>query len=43
VAGRALDAGVLANARALEAITAVIVSLNRRYGGHAGIRVTGLR
>jgi NADPH-dependent F420 reductase len=43
VAGRALDAGPLANARALESLTAVIVNLNRRYGGHAGIRVTGLR
>jgi hypothetical protein len=43
VAGRALDAGPLANARALEGLTAVIVSLNRRYKGHAGIRVTGLR
>jgi NADPH-dependent F420 reductase len=42
VAGRALDAGPLANARALEGLTAVIVSLNRRYKGHAGIRVTGL-
>jgi NADPH-dependent F420 reductase len=42
VAGRALDAGPLANARALEGFTAVIVSLNRRYHGHAGIRVTGL-
>jgi NADPH-dependent F420 reductase len=42
VAGRALDAGSLANARALEALTAVIVSLNRRYHGHAGIRVTGI-
>jgi NADPH-dependent F420 reductase len=42
VAGRALDAGTLANARALEGLTAVIVSLNRRYKGHAGIRVTGL-
>ncbi len=42
VSGRALDAGPLANARALEGLTAVIVSLNRRYKGHAGIRVTGL-
>jgi 8-hydroxy-5-deazaflavin:NADPH oxidoreductase len=42
VAGRALDAGPLASARALEAMTAVIVSLNKRYKGHAGIRVTGL-
>ena len=42
VAGRALDAGPLAGARTLEGLTAVIVNLNRRYKGHAGIRVTGL-
>ena len=42
VVGRALDAGPLASARALEGTTAVIVNLNRRYKGHAGIRVTGL-
>ena len=42
VAGRALDAGPLARARALEGMTAVIISLNKRYKGHAGIRVTGL-
>ena len=42
VAGRALDAGPLARARALEGLTAVIVSLNKRYKGHAGVRVTGL-
>jgi 8-hydroxy-5-deazaflavin:NADPH oxidoreductase len=42
VAGRALDAGPLKRARALEGMTAVIVSLNKRYKGHAGIRVTGL-
>jgi NADPH-dependent F420 reductase len=41
-AGRALDAGPLASARALEGLTAVIVNLNRRYKGHAGVRVTGL-
>jgi NADPH-dependent F420 reductase len=40
--GRALDAGPLASARALEGLTAVIVNLNRRYKGHAGVRVTGL-
>ena len=40
--GRALDAGPLASARALEGMTAVIVNLNRRYQGHAGLRVTGL-
>jgi 8-hydroxy-5-deazaflavin:NADPH oxidoreductase len=42
VAGRALDAGPLASARALEGLTGVIVSLNKRYKGHAGIRITGL-
>ena len=42
VAGRALDAGPLAGARALEGMTAVIVNLNKRYKGHAGLRVTGL-
>jgi 8-hydroxy-5-deazaflavin:NADPH oxidoreductase len=42
VAGRALDAGPLASARALEGMTAVIVNLNRRYKAHAGVRVTGL-
>ncbi|HZP72996.1 MAG TPA: NAD(P)-binding domain-containing protein [Gaiellaceae bacterium] len=43
VAGRALDAGPLASARALEGMTAVIVNLNRRYKAHAGIRVTGIQ
>ena len=42
VAGRALDAGPLATARTLEGLTAVIVSLNRRYKAHAGIRVSGI-
>ena len=42
VAGRALDAGPLAAARALEGLTAVIVNLNRGYKAHSGIRVTGL-
>jgi 8-hydroxy-5-deazaflavin:NADPH oxidoreductase len=42
VAGRALDAGPLASARALEGLTAVIVNLNRRYKAHAGMRVTGV-
>jgi 8-hydroxy-5-deazaflavin:NADPH oxidoreductase len=41
-AGRALDAGPLASARALEGLTAVIVNINKRYRGHAGFRVTGL-
>jgi len=42
VTGRALDAGPLSSARALEGMTAVIVNLNRRYKGHAGIRIVGL-
>lgn len=42
VSGRALDAGPLASARALEGMTAVIVNLNRRYKGHAGVHVVGL-
>lgn len=42
VAGRALDAGPLASARALEGLTAVVVNLNRRYKAHAGIRVSGV-
>jgi 8-hydroxy-5-deazaflavin:NADPH oxidoreductase len=43
VAGRAIDAGPLANSRALEAMTAVILNVNRRYRAHAGLRLTGLR
>ncbi len=42
VGGRALDAGPLASARALEGLTAVIVNLNRRYKAHAGMRITGV-
>lgn len=42
ITGRALDAGPLASARALEGMTAVIVNLNKRYRAHAGLRVTGI-
>jgi NADPH-dependent F420 reductase len=42
VSGRALDAGPLASARALEGLTGVIVNLNRRYKAHAGLRITGI-
>ena len=42
VAGRAFDAGPLANARTLEGLTAVIINLNRLYKAHAGVRVTGI-
>jgi NADPH-dependent F420 reductase len=41
-AGRAVDAGPLASARALEGLTAVLVSVNKRYRAHAGLKVTGL-
>ncbi len=40
--GRAIDAGPLASARALEGMTAVLVNVNRRYKAHAGLRFTGL-
>ena len=40
--GRAIDAGPLASARALEGMTAVIVNVNKRYKAHAGLRITGL-
>jgi len=40
--GRAVDAGPLASALALEGMTAVIVNVNRRYKAHVGLRVTGL-
>lgn len=42
VAGRAIDVGPLANSRALEAMTAVILNVNKRYKAHAGLRLTGL-
>lgn len=42
ISGRAFDAGPLASARALEGMIAVAINLNKRYKGHAGIRVTGL-
>jgi NADPH-dependent F420 reductase len=39
---RAVDAGPIANAAALEALTAVLVTVNIRYKTHAGIRLTGI-
>ena len=42
VGGRALDAGPLEAARALEALTAVLLNLNRDFKTHTGLRVTGL-
>jgi 8-hydroxy-5-deazaflavin:NADPH oxidoreductase len=42
IRGRAIDAGPLANARALEGMTAVLLNVNRRYKAHTGIRLVGL-
>jgi len=39
---RAIDAGPLANASALEALTAVLVTVNIRYKTHAGLRLSGI-
>ena len=42
VGGRAVDVGPLANSRALEGMTAVILNVNKQFGVHAGLRITGL-
>ena len=39
---RAIDGGKLENARIVEQITALLIGLNMRTKGHAGIRITGL-
>lgn len=40
---RGIAAGPLANAVAAEALTSILITINRRYGAnHAGIRITGL-
>ena len=39
---RGIDAGNLANAVAVEAITATLVGINLRYKAHASLRLTGL-
>jgi NADPH-dependent F420 reductase len=39
---RVLDAGGLSSAAAIEAFTAVLLSLNRRYRTRVGVRFTGL-
>jgi predicted dinucleotide-binding enzyme len=41
VSGQAIDVGPLANSRALEAMTAVILHVNRHYKVVAGLRLTG--
>lgn len=42
ITGRAIDAGPLECARALEALTAVLLNINLTYKTHAGIHVTHL-
>ena len=39
---RAIDGGPLQNARIVEQITALLIGMNIRFKGHAGIRITGL-
>lgn len=39
---KAYHAGSLANSVAAEALTSVLIFLNKNYGGHAGIQLTGL-
>jgi|tagenome__1003787_1003787.scaffolds.fasta_scaffold20989136_10 hypothetical protein len=39
-AARGIYAGRLRNARQVEALTVNLVSVNRRYKAHAGVRVT---
>jgi 8-hydroxy-5-deazaflavin:NADPH oxidoreductase len=39
---RAINGGKLENARIVEQITALLIGLNIRHKGHAGIRITGL-
>lgn len=39
---RAIDGGRLENARIVEQITALLIGMNIRHKGHAGIRITGL-
>ena len=42
VGGRAVDVGPLANSRGLEAMTAVILNVNKQFGVSAGLRLAGL-
>lgn len=42
VMGRAVDCGNLRTARRLEALTGLLIGVNRRYKTNAGVRVTGL-
>jgi predicted dinucleotide-binding enzyme len=39
---RGFHAGSIANAAAAEALTSVLIFINKQYSCHAGIRITGL-
>ena len=39
---RGLHAGSIDNAAAAEALTSVLINLNKRYKTHAGIKITGI-
>jgi predicted dinucleotide-binding enzyme len=39
---RGVDGGALANAQMVEAITVLLVSINRNYKTQAGIRIAGI-
>jgi 8-hydroxy-5-deazaflavin:NADPH oxidoreductase len=39
---RGFHAGMIQNAAAAEALTSVLIAINKRYKCHAGIRITGL-
>jgi len=40
---RGIDGGALANAQIVEAITVLLVSVNRNYKARAGVRITGIK
>lgn len=42
IAMRGLHAGLINNAAAAEALTSVLINLNRQYKTHTGIRITGI-
>jgi NADPH-dependent F420 reductase len=39
---RGLDAGPLINSRVTEPLTAVLITINKQYKAHSGIRITGV-
>ena len=40
---KGLHAGSINNAAAVEALTSILIFMNKQYGGHAGIKITGLQ